>query len=177
MQGYTTMLSEAQEQLAAQGLSQPTHIFVQAGVGSLAAATIGFYRNLFPDDSIKTCVVEPTRAACLYRSALSEDGQPHTVEGDLDTIMAGLACGEPNPIAWEILKERADYFAICPDFVAAMGMRVYGIPLRGDPYVISGESGAVTLGALMYIMRHETGHEFCQELGLGPDSQVLLINS
>lgn len=177
MQGYTTMLSEAQEQLAGQGLSQPTHIFVQAGVGSLAAATIGFYYNLFGADSIRTCVVEPTKAACLYRSALAEDGLPHTVEGDLDTIMAGLACGEPNPIAWQILKDRADYFAICPDYVAGMGMRVYGVPLRGDPVVISGESGAVTLGALMYIMQHESGKEFCEELELGADSQVLLINS
>jgi diaminopropionate ammonia-lyase len=176
MQGYTTMLSEAQEQLAAQGLSQPTHIFVQAGVGSLAAATIGFYRNLF-GDSIRTCVIEPTAAACLYRSALAEDGQPHNVEGDLDTIMAGLACGEPNPIAWEILKDRADYFAICPDFVAAMGMRLYGVPLRGDPHVISGESGAVSLGALMYIMQHPSGKVFSEELKLGLDSQVLLINS
>jgi diaminopropionate ammonia-lyase len=176
MQGYTTMLSEAQEQLAAQGLSQPTHIFVQAGVGSLAAATIGFYHNLF-GDNIQTCVIEPTKAACLYRSALAEDGLPHAVEGDLDTIMAGLACGEPNPIAWEILKDRSDYFAICPDFVAAMGMRVYGIPLRGDPPVISGESGAVTLGALMYIMQHSGAREFREQLGLGFDSQVLLINS
>ncbi len=176
MQGYTTMLSEAQEQLAAQGLSQPTHIFVQAGVGSLAAATIGFYRNLF-GDNIQTCVIEPTEAACLYRSALAEDGRPHNVEGDLDTIMAGLACGEPNPIAWEILKDSADYFAICPDFVAAMGMRVYGVPLQGDPSIISGESGAVTLGALMYLMQHPSGKQFCEELKLGPDSQVLLINS
>jgi diaminopropionate ammonia-lyase len=171
------MLSEAQEQLAAQGLSQPTHIFVQAGVGSLAAATIGFYTNLFGVDSARTCVIEPTKAACLYRSALADDGQPHTVEGELDTIMAGLACGEPNPIAWDILKDRADYFAICPDFVAAMGMRVYGIPLRGDPYVVSGESGAVTLGALMYIMQHASARDFCEELGLGRDSHVLLINS
>ena len=176
MQGYTTMLSEAQEQLAAQGLSQPTHIFVQAGVGSLAAATIGFYRNLF-GDSIQTCVIEPTKAACLYRSALTEDGQPRTIQGDLDTIMAGLACGEPNPIAWEILKDRADYFAICPDFVAAMGMRVYGIPLRGDPAIISGESGAVTLGALKYIMQHESARDFLKELKLGSDSHVLLINT
>jgi len=176
MQGYTTMLSEAQEQLAAQGLSQPTHIFVQAGVGSLAAATIGFYRNLF-GDNIQTCVIEPTEAACLFRSALAEDGRPHNVEGDLDTIMAGLACGEPNPIAWEILKDSADYFAICPDFVAAMGMRVYGVPLQGDPSIISGESGAVTLGALMYLMQHPSGKQFCEELKLGPDSQVLLINS
>jgi diaminopropionate ammonia-lyase len=176
MQGYTTMLSEAQEQLAAQGLSQPSHIFVQAGVGSLAAATIGFYGNLF-GNSIRTCVIEPTKAACLYRSALAEDGRPRNVEGDLDTIMAGLACGEPNPIAWQILKDRADYFAICPDFVAAMGMRVYGVPLQGDPVVISGESGAVTLGALMYIMQHTSGREFREQLGLGPESQVLLINT
>ena len=177
MQGYTTMFSEAQEQLAGQGLSKPTHVFIQAGVGSLAAATIGFYTNLFGEDNIRTCVIEPTKAACLYRSALADDGRPHTVEGDLDTIMAGLACGEPNPIAWDILKDRADYFAICPDFVAAMGMRVYGVPLRGDPHVISGESGAVTLGALMYIMQHSTGRDFCEELGLGHNSQVLLINS
>jgi diaminopropionate ammonia-lyase len=177
MQGYTTMLSEAQEQLAAQGLSRPTHIFVQAGVGSLAAATIGFYTNLFGMEGIRTCVIEPTKAACLYRSALAEDGLPHTVEGDLDTIMAGLACGEPNPIAWEILKNQADYFAICPDYVAAMGMRVYGIPLRGDPSIISGESGAVTLGALMYLMKHASARELCEQLGLSVDSQVLLINS
>lgn len=176
MQGYTTMLSEAQEQLAAQGLSQPTHIFVQAGVGSLAAATIGFYDNLF-GDTVRTCVIEPTRAACLYRSALAEDGLPHTVDGDLDTIMAGLACGEPNPLAWQILRERADYFAICPDYVAAMGMRVYGVPLKEDPVVISGESGAVTLGALRYITRHPCAAELRGELGLDPDSQVLLINS
>lgn len=176
MQGYATMFSEVQQQLAVQGLSQPTHIFVQAGVGSLAAATIGFYRNQFRD-SIQTCVIEPTKAACLYRSAQAEDGQPHTVEGDLDTIMAGLACGEPNPIAWEILKDRADYFAICPDFVAALGMRVYGVPLQGDPVVIAGESGAVTLGALMYIMQHATGRAFREQLGLGPESQVLLINT
>jgi len=176
MQGYTTMLSEAQEQLAAQGLSQPTHIFVQAGVGSLAAATIGFYHNLF-GESIQTCVIEPTKADCLYRSALADHGRPHTVEGDLDTIMAGLACGEPNPIAWEILKNRADYFAICPDYVAAMGMRVYGVPLKGDPVVIAGESGAVTLGSLRYIMRDPCGQDLREQLGLGSDSQVLLINS
>jgi len=177
MQGYTTMLSEAQEQFAAQGLSRPTHILVQAGVGSLAAATVGFYYSMFGEERPKSIVVEPTRAACLYRSALAGDGEPHIVEGSLDTIMAGLACGEPNPIAWELLKDCADYFAVCPDYVAAKGMRVYGVPLRGDPVVISGESGAVTLGALMYIKQYAGARELCEKLGLGPDSHVLLINS
>ncbi|HZW02629.1 MAG TPA: diaminopropionate ammonia-lyase [Anaerolineaceae bacterium] len=176
MQGYTTMLSEAQEQLAAQGMSHPTHIFVQAGVGSLAAAVTAFYYNLFPQNRPKTIVVEPTRAACLYRSARG-DGQPTTVEGALDTIMAGLACGKPNPIAWDILKTTTDYFAICPDYVAAMGMRVYGVPLEGDPVVISGESGAVTLGALMNVMQQPGAEPLRAQLELGPDSHILLINS
>lgn len=177
MQGYTTLLSEAQEQLAAQGISQPTHVLVQAGVGSLAAATIGYYYSLLGADRPKTVVVEPTKAACLFRSIEAGDGKPHNVTGDLNTIMAGLACGEPNPIAWNLLSDCADFFAVCPDYVAAMGMRVYGVPLRGDPVVISGESGAVTMGALMYLMQHPSASEFRHKLGLGPDSQVLLINS
>ena len=114
MQGYTTMLSETQEQLAGQGLGRPTHVFVQAGVGSLAAATIGFYRNLFGLDQPKAVVVEPTKAACLYTSVQAGDGQPHSVGGALDTIMAGLACGDPNPLAWEILKKRQMFLPSVP---------------------------------------------------------------
>lgn len=177
MQGYTTLLSEAQEQLSGQGLSRPTHILIQAGVGSLAAATIGFYASLFGADRPRSVVVEPTKAACLYESARIGDGAPHSVGGALDTIMAGLACGDPNPLAWKILHDCADYFAICPDYVAAKGMRVYGVPLRGDPFIVSGESGAVTLGALMYIMEYEGARELRQQLGLDYEAQVLLVNS
>lgn len=177
MQGYTTLLSEAQEQLAGQGLSKPTHVLVQAGVGSLAAATIGYYYNLFGAERPTSVVVEPTQAACLYASAQAGDGKPHGVSGNLETIMAGLSCGEPNPLAWQILNECVDYFAVCPDYVAAKGMRVYGVPLRGDPFIVSGESGAVTLGALMYIMEYTGAHPLRNALKLGPDSQVLLINS
>ena len=177
MQGYTTMLSEAQEQFAAQGIIRPTHILVQAGVGSLAAATIGFYAAVFGPDRPRTMVVEPTKAACLFASAEAGDGQPHAVTGALDTIMAGLACGEPNPIAWRILWDCADVFARCPDYVAAKAMRVYGVPLAGDPFIVSGESGAVTLGALLFTLQRPECAPLREALGLGPDSQVLLINS
>jgi diaminopropionate ammonia-lyase len=177
MQGYMTMLSEVQEQLAGQGLSGPTHILVQAGVGSLAAAALGYYHNLFGDARPQSVVVEPIQAACLFESARIGDGQPHVVTGELDTIMAGLACGVPNPLAWQILTRCADIFAICPDYVAAQGMRVYGVPLAGDPFIVSGESGAVTLGALMYMMKHGGTRLLRERLQLGPDSQVLLINS
>ena len=177
MQGYTTMLSETQEQLAGTGIIKPTHIFVQAGVGSLAAATAGFYSSRFGADRPTTVVVEPTKAECLLESAKIGDGAPHNVGGDLNTIMAGLACGEPNPIAWDVLWDTIDAFAACPDYVAAKGMRVYATPLSGDPFIVSGESGAVTLGALMFLAEFPQFREQKESIGLGPDSQILLINS
>ena len=177
MQGYTTMFAEAQEQLSAQGIIRPSHVLVQAGVGSLAAATIGYYAQLFGPERPRSIVVEPDKAACLFRSAEIGDGQPYSFEGDLDTIMAGLACGDPNPQAWQVLWDTADAFVKCPDYVAAKGMRVYGVPLAGDPFVVSGESGASTLGALMFIMQRPECAPLRESLGLGRESEVLLINS
>ncbi len=177
MQGYTTMLTEAQEQLAGTGIIKPTHVFIQAGVGALAAATTGFYSSRFGPDRPTTVVVEPSEAQCLYHSAKIGDGQPHDVTGDLATIMAGLACGEPSPIAWDVLWDTVDAFVSCPDYVAAKGMRVYGVPLHGDPFIVSGESGAVTLGALMFAADYAEFHDLKEYIGLGPDSHVLLINS
>jgi diaminopropionate ammonia-lyase len=177
MQGYTTMLSEAQEQLAGTGIIKPTHVFVQAGVGALAAATTGFYSSRFGADRPTTVVVEPSHAECLYHSAKIADGKPHDVTGDLQTIMAGLACGEPSEIAWDVLWDTVDAFVSCPDYVAAKGMRVYGVPLHDDPFIVSGESGAVTLGALMFAADYAEFHELKEYIGLGPDSQILLLNS
>lgn len=177
MQGYATLLSEAQEQLAAQGLVKPSHIFVQAGVGALAASTLGFYQKRFGPERPISVVVEPATAACLFESAQIGDGQPHHVKGNLQTIMAGLACGEPSPLAWKILWDCADAFVACPDYVAAKGMRVYAVPLKGDPFIVSGESGAVTLGALMFTMEYAEAASLKEYLKLGPESQILLINS
>ncbi|MDD3149061.1 MAG: diaminopropionate ammonia-lyase [Candidatus Riflebacteria bacterium] len=177
MQGYTSMMSEIQEQFAGQGITRPTHIFVQAGVGALAASVIGYYHALFGSDAPKCIVVEPDKADCLYRSILAGDGEPHTVSGNLDTIMAGLACGEPSPVAWKILKETACCFITCPDYIAAKGMRIYATPLHGDPFVVSGESGAVTLGALIQTLRENGLEELRDFLKLNQDSQILFINT
>jgi diaminopropionate ammonia-lyase len=91
--------------------------------------------------------------------------------------MAGLACGEANPIAWNILRDYADCFITCPDYVAAKGMRVYGVPVKGDPFVVSGESGAVTLGALTFLMRSSEYQPLRESLGLDRASRILLINT
>jgi len=177
MQGYTTMTAEIQEQLSGQGLIKPTHIFVQAGVGALAAAVIGYYHSLFGQDAPKCIVVEPENAACLLQTALADDGKIHNVEGSLDTIMAGLACGEPSEIAWSVLKDTADAYVSVPDYIAARGMRMYATPLDGDPFIVSGESGAVTLGALVSILKEKGVDELRDFLDINEDSQILFINT
>ena len=138
---------------------------------------IAFYENLFNAVAPVSVVVEPRKAACLYHSMQIGDGRPHTVTGDLGTIMAGLACGEPSPLAWQILRDYADFIVTVPDYVAARGMRMYGVPLKGDPIIISGESGAVTLGALNFIMAYEGAAPLREQLQLDETSQVLLINT
>ena len=110
MQGYTTMLLESQEQFAGMGITRPTHVIVQAGVGALAASVVGFYSALFPDNPPIFIVVEPDKAACVFESIKADDGKCHSVKGDLDTIMTGLACGDPSPIAFDILSHNANLF-------------------------------------------------------------------
>jgi diaminopropionate ammonia-lyase len=177
MQGYGTSASEAVEQLRAGGASDPTHVFIQAGVGSLAGMVQGFFSANFPENSPKVVVAEASRADCYYRSALVGDGMPHNVTGDLDSIMAGLACGEPNSIAFGILRDHASAFVSCPDYVTARGMRVLGNPLAGDESVCSGESGAVTTGLLTFIMRDDALKALRDSLKLDRNSTVLLFST
>lgn len=176
MQGYGTMASEAGEQLAAQG-KRPTHIFVQAGVGSLAGAVIGYFSNLYKENPPKMIVMEAQAADCLYKSALGKDGKIRFVEGDLQTIMAGLACGEPNTISFDILENHVDAFVSCPDWVAAKGMRMLAAPLKGDDQVISGESGAVGMGLVATLMQDPEYADLKDFLGLNKDSEVLMFST
>lgn len=177
MQGYTSMLLECQEQFAGIGMQKPSHILVQAGVGAPAGAVVGFYTALFPEDPPVFVVCEPDRAPCIYKSIKAGDGKCHSVKGDLDTIMAGLACGDPSPLAFEILRKNAGIFAMFPDYVAARGMRILSCPLKGDPFVISGESGALPLGALYSILTEPEKDDLKQDLKLDGDSTVLMINT
>ena len=177
MQGYTTLMLEAQEQLLGVGLSRPTHVIVQAGVGAMAASVIGFYTALFPDNPPIFIVVEPDKAACVFESIKARDGKCHSVKGDLDTIMAGLACGDPSPIAFEILEHTADFFLSIPDYIAARGMRILSCPLHGDPFVISGESGAAPLGALYSIMTDKGAKDLREKMKLDENALVFMVNT
>lgn len=177
MQGYGTMAMEANEQLEEYKCNRPTHIFIQAGVGSLAGAVTGFFANRYPDNPPTIVVVEADVAACLYKGATAKNGEIHIVDGDMQTIMAGLACGEPNTISWDILKNHISVFASCPDWVASRGMRMLAAPFKGDTQVISGESGAVPMGLLSCIMQMNELKKLKEYLKLDENSKVLLFST
>lgn len=173
IQGYVTMSLEAHEQLP----EKPTHIFVQAGVGSLASSVVGFFSSLYGGDRPIMTIVEPNKADCLYRTAEANDGTLHRVTGRMDTIMAGLACGEPCRIGWEILKNCADHFISCPDYASATGMRLLGNPERPDRQVISGESGAAAFGCVAEIMTKPQLAHLKKSLQLDENSRVLFFST
>ena len=177
MQGYGTMANEADDQLHEAGCERPTHVFIQAGVGSLAGAVQGFFANRYPENPPKVVVVEAAPAACLYKGACAKDGAIRIVDGDMVTIMAGLACGEPNTISWDILKNHDDTFIETPDWVAAKGMRMLAAPFKGDQPVTSGESGAAPFGTLACIMTMDEYKPLREHLGLDENSKVLLFST
>ena len=177
MEGYGTMAMEAGEQLMEAGEQRPTHVFVQAGVGSLAGAVVGYFANLYADNPPIFVVVEAQAADCLYQGAKAGDGAIRTVGGDMETIMAGLACGEPNTISWDILKNHVKVFISLPDWAAAQGMRMLAAPIKGDAPITSGESGAAPFGALAAIMTMEEYADLKAAIGLDETSRVLVFST
>jgi diaminopropionate ammonia-lyase len=174
IQGYGTMGYETYMQLKNE---KPTHIFVQAGVGSLAGAITGIFSAIYGEERPIITIVEPNKADCIYRTAEANDGELHFVTGDMDTLMAGLACGEPCSIGWNVLKDYADNFISCPDYVAAQGMRILGNPSVGDEKIVSGESGASTFGCVAEVMRNPALKEMKEKLKLNENSTVLFFST
>ena len=171
------MALEASAQLEENGVDRPTHVFVQAGVGSLAGAVQGYFANKYPDNPPTVVVVEADVAACLYKGAVLGSGEEAIVDGDMQTIMAGLACGEPNTTSWDILKNHVSVFIAASDGIAAQGMRMLSAPIKGDPQVVSGESGAAPFGALVAIMKDPKYADLKAQLKLDENSKVLLFST
>ena len=175
MQGYTTMGYEIVNQLDGE---IPTHIFLQAGVGAMAGAMAGFFSDYYKGDKKPVItILEPNKADCIFRTAEATDGRLHCVKGDMDSIMAGLCCGEPCTIGWEILRDYADNFVSVPDSIAAKGMRILGNPLGSDVRIISGESGACTTGFVVELMQNVSLKEIREQIGLNDESSILCIST
>lgn len=168
MQGYQLMVEEAAQQLP----ERPTHIFVQAGVGGLAAAVCGYFWERDAGDRPIYVVVEPDKADCLTQSAKA--GQLTAVTGDIDTLMAGLACGEVSHLAWEILEKGTDAFCVIPDDAAVAAMRLLAHPLGNDPVIVAGESAVAGVAAAIAVSQSDAAR---QTLGLNVDSRILFFGS
>ena len=176
MQGYMTMCKEAADQMAERNAA-PTHVLLQAGVGAMSGAVVGYLVNRFRERPPRFIILEPNNAACIFASAIAGDGKPHAVAGDLDTIMAGLACGEPNPIGWEILRDFPCGYVCCDDYVAANGIRILANPLDGDRAVEAGESGSVGIGLLDLLANRAAFETIKEEFEIGPESKLLIFNT
>jgi diaminopropionate ammonia-lyase len=170
MQGYGVMAAEAIAQLPPD--EDPTHVFVQGGVGGMAAAVAAHIAWRWKRKSPMLIVVEPENAACLLASA--KCGRPATVGGDLETVMAGLACGEPSLLAWEVLEEAGDAFMAIPDHAAKATMRLLARGLGRDRPLVAGESGVAGLaGAITASQVPELG----TKLALDRRSRVLVFGT
>jgi len=167
--GYTVMLSEIVEQLEGE---IPTHVFVQGGVGGLASAVAGYFWDLWGNKRPRVVIVEPEQANCLQRSA--QEGKAVVVEGDLDTLMAGLACGEVSALAWEILATGGDDFVTLSEDAVPETMRLLAKGYETDPAIEAGESAVPGLAAAVIARDSE---EFSSKLGLNEESRVLVIGT
>ena len=177
MQGYLTLIDEAMEQIRSEGYEKPTHVFLQAGVGSFAGSVLGYLISEFGNDRPITAIIEPEDAACIFKSVMVSDGTPHVVTGDMPTIMAGLACGKPSIVSWDILRDYANMYISCADKISANGMRILGSPLPGDPQIISGESGAVGIGLISKILEDDSFKEIADILEINDGSKILIIST
>lgn len=176
IEGYLTMASEAVDQMNAAGQT-PTHVFLQAGVGAMAGGVLAYLSNCFGSKKPVVTIVEPSVVNCIYRSAKAGDKKAHRVEGNPATIMAGLNCGTPCKITWPILRDYAEFYMACPDYVAAQGMRIYARPKLNDKKIVSGESGAATVGALWMLLSQNELIQAKEAMGLNADSVILLFNT
>jgi diaminopropionate ammonia-lyase len=168
MSGYTVLVREALDALPA----PPTHVFVQAGVGGLAAAVAGYLEAALGEHRPKIIVVEPALAACLLESAKA--GTRVRIAQGPATVMAMLECYEPSLTAWRILSRAADAFMTVDEADAVDIMRRLARPSAGDPAIVAGESGAVGLAGLL---RAAADPETRAALGLDAASRVLVINT
>lgn len=177
MRGYTTIGREIADQLEARNEKPPTHLLLQAGVGSMAAALADYAVALWQDRCPRIIVVEPCAADCLYQTAKADDRALHTTSGAMDSMMAGLDCGEPSFIAWDLLRKRASAFIACADRYSADGMKRLASPLGDDPLVVAGESGAVTFGVAVALSFDPALAAARDALKIDSSSRILVINT
>ncbi len=177
MAGYTTIFKEIDEVLSDESRSAFDTVFIQVGVGALAAAAAWYYTVHHRSQRPRLISVEPLAADCLLESVRFGYGDMRISRGSQDSMMAGLNCGTPSILAWEYVKRAVDFFMAIPDGYSRRAMKLFYHPRAGDPQLISGESGAAGLAGLLALMESDKMSSARKQLELGPRSSILLINT
>lgn len=174
MQGYGAIAAEIIEAVSRQQSTGPafTHVLLQGGVGGLAAGIVSYLWELYGEQRPTFIVVEPGQADCLYQSAIA--GQAAKATGSVDSVMAGLACGETSPLAWKFLQPSVDFFMTIQDDEAVAAMRRIAAGSDRDIPIVSGESGVAGLAGLA---RLANAPRLAERVGLNAKSRVLLIST
>jgi len=168
MAGYGVMAREIVTQME----EPPTHVFLQGGVGGLAAAIAASFNQEWLDQAPINVIVEPELAPCLFVSA--KNGKATAFKIEKETMMAGLSCGEPSEIAWLILSSSVKGYITIPDSLVAPSIRMLAKPDNGDSALEAGESAVAGLCGLLGAA---TQDELRESLELTPQSRVLIIGS
>ena len=174
MQGYSTIAAEIVEQTGAQPAQAGafTHVFLQGGVGGMAAGLVSYLWEYQGEHRPSFIVVEPAQADCLLQSAIQ--GRAAKTTGSVDSVMAGLACGETSPLAWKFLQLSVDYFMTIEDGQAVEAMRILANGGDKDSPIVAGESGTAGLAALQVL---RSSPDLSAQVGLDAKSCVLIINT
>ena len=168
MLGYGVLTSEINEKLT----RAPTHIFLQSACGGFAASVASALRHFWGDQTPRVVIVESELAACLFECAKAN--KLTSVRIEEETIMAGLSCGEPSDMAWEILSEETSDFITIPDKIVPPTVRLLALPKGNDPVIKAGESAVAGLAVLVCASKQPGLRE---KLGLDKNSRVLLIGT
>ncbi|VVE86308.1 diaminopropionate ammonia-lyase [Pandoraea bronchicola] len=177
MQGYATIAAEVDETLSGEdarnGDTCPvTHVFLQGGVGGLVAGVASYLWERWGERRPAFVVVEPAQADCLYQSALA--GRAASASGSVDSVMAGLACGETSPLAWRFLQPSVDAFMTVTDAQAVEAMQRLARGSENDVPFVAGESGAAGLAGLLQAAATPA---MASAIGLTGESRVLLVST
>lgn len=171
MHGYSVLAAEVRDQLATRGLALPTHLFIQGGVGGLAAAMAAYFTQSLRGEAPRIVVVEPESADCLFQSA--RRGSPEPASGNLQTVMSGLGCGKVSQIAWQILRDTAEVFMTISDAKVIAVMRA--LAARGrEPRILASPSAVAGVAALMAASEDPTARD---SIGLDATSRVLALGT
>lgn len=170
--GYSTMVAEALTQMQN---TDPTHVFLQAGVGSMAGGVLAYLKYYYGHRLPRVSIMEAMTAACIFESIKKDELT--AIKNDESTIMAGLDCKEGNFLMFPLLKDNASAFFSCPDWVTKLGMQKLAAPNPGDQSIESGESGAIGFGLLNCLMQLELYKTYRQQLQLNEKSTILLFNT